>query len=289
MADAKHPDDDARWAQLLEAEAYGELSEAERVELEQLATRDNARHRELQLLHALSKLEPAGSDRSEEDHQLIEDVLEQHHRGGRRRRIIGWSAAAVVLIPLGAAAAYSTLRGGSNARPIETAPTVQPSVARSVTGVKEDEHLAKPDAAPERRDPPAPAPARRAPSPSAAELLARAQKARSARYYGQAARAYAQLLRRYPRSGEADLAQVSLAQLQLAQGKAAAALAGFDAYERSGGALAQEAHYGKIQALRALRRTAEERREIQRFLAVYPDSLQVAALKRRLEAADGNE
>lgn len=92
-------------------------------------------------------------------------------------------------------------------------------------------------------------------------------------------------MRRYPH----HLARLSLAQLQLAQGEVAAALAGFDAYERSGGALAQEAHYGKIQALRTLRRTAEERMENQRFFAVYPHSLQVGALKRRLEAADGEE
>ncbi|MEJ2218842.1 MAG: hypothetical protein P8099_19835, partial [Gemmatimonadota bacterium] len=71
----------------------------------------------------------------------------------------------------------------------------------------------------------------------------------------------------------------------LAQGNAAAALGGFDAYLRTGGALSQEAHYGKIQALHALGRTAEEHAEIRGFLARYPKSLQAAALRRRLGAS----
>ena len=50
-----------------------------------------------------------------------------------------------------------------------------------------------------------------------------------------------------------------------------------------------DAYYGRIQALRALGRTAEERAEIRRFLARYPKSLQGAALKQRLGAAGADE
>lgn len=190
MADAKHPDDRARWEQLVEAQACGELSEAERSELAALAVRNGERRRELQLLHALSKLPPLDTDRSEEDDPLIEHVLAQHGQRRRRRRIVRWSAAAVVLIPLTAAAGYTIRGGGADEPPIPTSPMAQSSpVAPSVKEMEADGHLPKREPAAEPLDTSSPRSDSGTPSPSAAEFLVRAQKARSARNYVRALQA----------------------------------------------------------------------------------------------------
>jgi hypothetical protein len=288
--DDTHKHDDARWAQLMEAEAFGELSGEGRDELERLADQDEDRRRERELLAAIGTLAPLDTEPGAEDERLIDGVLEQHGARARRRRPVVWLAAAVVMVPIAAAAAYGAhlmateLRSSDQAGPAGTAvapadppPGVEQAEPEAAAGVDDPAPLPGPSA-----QAPASAPRPSAPGPSAAALLAQAQQARSAREYGKAIRVYRRLVRRYPASGEARLAQVSLAQLQLAQGNAGAALGGFDAYLRSGGALSQEAHYGKIQALRTLGRRAEEHAEIRRFLARYPRSLHAAALKRRL-------
>lgn len=124
-------------------------------------------------------------------------------------------------------------------------------------------------------------------APSARDLLARAQNARSRGAYTEAISNYRRLLSSHPGSAEARLAHVSLAQLLLVQGSAAAALSEFQAYERSGGGShSQEAHYGVIQALQALGWSSQEDAEIQRYLKRFPNSAQAAALKRRLGTQD---
>jgi hypothetical protein len=55
----------------------------------------------------------------------------------------------------------------------------------------------------------------------------------------------------------------------------------FERYLASGGSLAQEAHYGKIQALRALGRTREAEREAASFLELYPKSAYAATLRKQ--------
>lgn len=286
--EAQRPEDEARWTERMEADACGELSEAERTELDRLAAHNEERRQERLLLAAISRQQPIASEVSAADMRLIESTLALHARDGGRRKRAVWLAAGL-LVPLAAAAAICLPRSNkAHTSPDETAPErdrtrivsapprppAEPEAARETTGAPESPEISAP----------AMSPASRPPVPSTAELLARGQRERSARNYGAAIRAYRQLLRLHPASAEARLAQLSLAQLQLAQGDAIAALAGFDAYERSGGALSQEAHYGKIQALRALGRTAEESAEIRRFTAHYPDSLQAAALKQRLGA-----
>ncbi len=288
--DDTHKRDDARWAQLMEAEAFGELSEEGRDELQRLADQDEDRQREREILAALGTLAPLETELSAEDERLIDGVLQQHKTRARRTRPMVWLAAAAVLVPMAAAAAYgahlmaTALSSDGEAPPADTAvaladppPGVERAEPETVIEVDDPEPLPDPSA-----QTPSAAPRPFAPGSSAAALLAQAQQARSAREYGKAIRVYQRLMRRYPASGEARLAQLSLAQLQLAQGNARAALGGFDAYLRSGGALSQEAHYGKIQALRILGRQVEERAEIRRFLANYPQSLHAAALKRRL-------
>ncbi len=118
---------------------------------------------------------------------------------------------------------------------------------------------------------------------SADELLARAREHRAAARYAEAAATYRRLLSLYPRSDQARAALVSVAELELSQlGNAEAALASFDAYLRGGGALAQEARYGRIRALRKLGRVGDERAAIEAFLRDYPRSVQATALRARL-------
>lgn len=127
------------------------------------------------------------------------------------------------------------------------------------------------------------APARSTPPLSANELLARARELRAKGRYAEAAATYRKLLALHPRSDQARAAVVSLGELQLSQlGKPEAALSSFDTYLKSGGALAQEARYGRIRALRKLGRLGDERSAIEAFLRDYPRSVQAAALRSRL-------
>lgn len=286
-------DGESRWEELVLAESCGEITDVDRVELERLAERNDARRYELELLTALGSLVPVLTELPTQDRQLIQSVLAQHRQRARRRRT-GTRAigVAVALLPFAAAAGYwADATGGSEsaskaARILPAPPTTAralPSarVASKETGSDVETLHAAATAAP-------PAPAASTP-PSAAELLSRAQDARSVRNYAGAVRLYRELARVYPKSAEAHLSRISLAQLELAQGNPARALSGFEAYERIGGPLLQEAEYGKIQALGALGRTDEERAEIRRFLARHPKSLQAAALKRRLGVEGATE
>jgi len=121
-------------------------------------------------------------------------------------------------------------------------------------------------------------------SPStAAELLERARELRSGGHYKDANGAYQRLLREYPASAEARVALVSLGELQLSQlGDAGAALRSFEAYLRGGGALRQEASYGRIRALRRLGRLDDARIAADAFVSAYPKSVQATALRKEL-------
>lgn len=120
-------------------------------------------------------------------------------------------------------------------------------------------------------------------SESAATLLERARELRAAGRYAGAGAAYQRLLREHAGSAEARVALVSLGELQLSQlGDAASALRSFDGYLRGGGALRQEASYGRIRALRRLGRLSEARAAAQTFIGAYPQSVQAAALKKEM-------
>jgi len=284
---------DVRWEGLLERETFGELSEEERIELHALAAESEERRQVLAVLGSIATAPPVASPASAEERRLLDAILKRHaHTVRLRRRAVGLAAAAV-LLPLAAAAAYLpwTWRasGPERAPGAASSGVVLPVVAPGTPPTHgAAQGRAAPVVAPSASvEAPARHSAGSAAPLTAAELLALAQRARSAGDYGAAIRTYQQLLRIYPRSNEAQLAQLSLAQLHLAQGNAGAALAGFEAYQRSGGALAQEAHYGKIQALRSLGRTAEVTAETRSFLTLYPKSLQAATLRRQLGAHDG--
>jgi hypothetical protein len=116
---------------------------------------------------------------------------------------------------------------------------------------------------------------------SPAALLELASKARSRGGYAEAARHYERLLSAHADSPEGRAALIGLAEVRLSRlGEPARALGLFERYLASGGSLAQEAHYGKIQALRALGRTAETEREALSFLELYPKSAYAGSLRK---------
>lgn len=120
-------------------------------------------------------------------------------------------------------------------------------------------------------------------TPSAAEQLAAARRALGRGDVAGAAQQYRALQRSHPRSPEAHTAHVALGELELRLRRPEQALRAFDAYlARGGGALAEEARHGRIRALGALGRGAEERSAIRQFLATHPRSPHAPALERRL-------
>jgi len=121
----------------------------------------------------------------------------------------------------------------------------------------------------------------RAATPDAATLLRQAQLARAGGEVSNAAAFYRQLLKAYPRSSSAGPARVALGQVELARGRARAALDAFERYLDRGGPLAEEAAYGRIEALGKLGRAKDEQAAIDRFLAKYPGSSYAAKLQRR--------
>ncbi len=91
---------------------------------------------------------------------------------------------------------------------------------------------------------------------SAADMLARARKLRGESKLRGAANAYRDLIAAWPESPEAHTGAVSLGQVQLERKRHKSALAAFDRYlGHGGGPLAEEARWGKIQALHAMGRT----------------------------------
>ena len=75
---------------------------------------------------------------------------------------------------------------------------------------------------------------------------------------------------------------MTVGKLELRQGAPSRALAAFDDYLARGGPLRPEALAGRIRALRALGRTADERRAIEGYLKSYPTGFEAITLKKRL-------
>jgi tetratricopeptide (TPR) repeat protein len=115
-------------------------------------------------------------------------------------------------------------------------------------------------------------------------MLEYARSLRASGDFRRAADVYRKIHAANPQSPSGRAALVSLGELLLSLGDAQGALTAFDTYLAGAGALAQEASYGRVRALRALRRPAEEQRAIERFLAAYPDAPQGRVLRSRLAA-----
>jgi hypothetical protein len=122
-----------------------------------------------------------------------------------------------------------------------------------------------------------------APASTPEALLKQALALRSQGQFRRAADVYRKIHEASPRSAAGAAALLSLGELLLSSlNEPAAALTAFDSYLARGGELSQEAAFGKIRALRALRRSAEERSAIEQFLRQYPDSPQSRVLRQRL-------
>lgn len=123
---------------------------------------------------------------------------------------------------------------------------------------------------------------------AAAQLLVLARDARARGDVGLALSAYRSLFSQHGDTREARAARVAYGQLVLAsEGDPALALAAFDLYLQRPGPLGEEASHGRVRALHALGRQADEAAAIELFVRNYPDSALTPALReraRRLEA-----
>jgi hypothetical protein len=118
--------------------------------------------------------------------------------------------------------------------------------------------------------------------PSASDSLQLARECAAAGDVDGALAAYRGLFDRYGDSAEAHAARVPYGELLLgARANPQAALDAFEHYLSSGGALAEEASFGRVRALRALHRTADERAAIESFLHAFPDGPLATALRGR--------
>jgi ferric-dicitrate binding protein FerR (iron transport regulator) len=134
---------------------------------------------------------------------------------------------------------------------------------------------------------PAPAPSSSAPAPNLEGLLQQALALRARGQFRRAAEVYRQIHQASPGSAAGGTALMSLGELALSSlNDPRAALAAFDSYLATGGALSQEAAFGRIRALRALGRTAEERSAIEGFVARYPKVPQSRVLRERLHTLE---
>jgi ferric-dicitrate binding protein FerR (iron transport regulator) len=118
------------------------------------------------------------------------------------------------------------------------------------------------------------------------DLLGRARALRTQGAFREAAEAYRAAYASDPRGAEGRTALVALGGLLLSElNDPAGALAAFDGYlSEHKGALAQEAEFGRIRALRALGRYESEKAAIQSFLVAHPEGPDAQVLRRRLES-----
>jgi hypothetical protein len=120
-------------------------------------------------------------------------------------------------------------------------------------------------------------------APSAKQLAEAAQRERAAKHYDETAKLYRELLRRYPDSPEAANVPVRLGDLLASTGDHQGALEAYERYlERGSKQLLPEAEYGRILALRALGREADERAAIEAFVTARPEDYRSAELQTRL-------
>jgi ferric-dicitrate binding protein FerR (iron transport regulator) len=116
------------------------------------------------------------------------------------------------------------------------------------------------------------------------DMLGYARSLRASGDFRRAADVYRRIHAANPQSPTGRAALVSLGELLLSLNDAHGALSAFDSYLVGGGALAQEALFGRARALRTLKRPAEERAAIDRFLGAYPNAPQSRVLRSRLAA-----
>jgi len=122
------------------------------------------------------------------------------------------------------------------------------------------------------------------PAPTPRLLLEEARSALSKGDRRGALAAYLRLRRAHPNTPEATTVLVPLGKLELELGSPQKALAAFDAYAKTRGALLPEALSGKIRAYRALGRERDELRTIEDYLRRFPNGFDAVALDKRRRA-----
>ena len=169
---------------------------------------------------------------------------------------------------------------------LSTSPAAPPPPAASTVNLPA---IQQPDQA--HTGTPRPVDAPPPPDPTPERLLDEARRRRADADWEGAAAAYEKLVARFPSTGEARVALVPLGTLRLEHlGNAVGALRAFETYlaRASTGTLAEEASWGRIQALRALGRNVEAVEALRDFLEAFPDSLlaaQAHELLAKLEEA----
>jgi TolA-binding protein len=147
---------------------------------------------------------------------------------------------------------------------------------------------AVPEAAKQRPEPPrsvaAVAPSIE-PQPTARSLFAEANAVRRAGEIRRAIGLYQRLRRDFPGSAQAILASVSMGDLLLRLGDPAGAVTAYDSYRAhaSGGALTEEALFGRARCLARLGRAAEERQTWEELVRRFPRSAYQPAAAKRLK------
>ena len=119
-------------------------------------------------------------------------------------------------------------------------------------------------------------------SEKAASLFGRANAKRLAGDDTAAIALYREIAERYPTTPQALMSEMALGKLLMSKGDAAGALSHFRRYANAGGPLGVEALWGEADALRALGRSNEEHRVLEKLLERYPDSPYANTARKRL-------
>lgn len=281
-----------RWCELADAEAAGESLGAE----EQAFLREHALDAEHASEHALfADIERLGepgpvlaADRERAAATLMQframPPAEPRARWGRAAIALVVAAAAIVLLwivveprladrfesgPASLAEDQAVPEGETVAVPSPEPQRVAPKPAAPPAEPEPSVIVDEPVVTPPVRKP-APREDR---SKTASQMLAEARALANAGALARAVAAYDALRRAHPDSADANAANVSIGELQLRRGRAREALRAFERYLERGGALAEEARWGRVRALDALGRTDARNRAIDQFLAAHPHTV----------------
>jgi TolA-binding protein len=201
------------------------------------------------------------------------------------RQVIEWRAKArsVEVARVAAVERASSNRAGGRSAASPSAAALHDGTTRTAPA---GSLTAEPSAPPALADGRGAAPLRQA---TAASLFRDAGAARRAGDLARARALYTELESRFPGSSEARVSRVSLGKLLLSAGHAREAEAAFAQYLRSGASdLGEEALVGRADALRALGRSAGERRARLDLIRRYPASVYANRTRERIAELDAD-
>jgi TolA-binding protein len=187
-----------------------------------------------------------------------------------------------VVVPTEASARFPRRRSIEEPAPAATPeePGAGPSTATTTPEIQTSPEV--PRVRPERTPTSATPRTADAPMADAARLFDEANAARRRGDHGDAETAYRRLMSGYPDSTEARESLVVLGRMLLDDGEPARALPCFEEYVRGGGALTAEAMLGRALALGRLGRAEEEQGAWSAIVDAYPDSVHAERARTRL-------